>query len=129
MPATRPIPRRTVFLAAPPLALLLVGCSARAIVEQGIVVSVTNTGTAPISAVAVAYTGGMVRVPTLAPGAAHHARIAATSDSHLDLDFTDATGRVYTQVIGVYFEPGYTGSVAILVDGAGGVTWRDHIRL
>lgn len=126
-----PIPRRTLLLAAAtPLALLLGGCAeGNIIVNQGVVVSVANTGTAPLAAVEVAYTGGTVRVGTLAPGTTHHARIAPTSESHLDLAFTDATGRRHAQEIGVFFEPGYTGSVAIVVDRAGGVTWRDRIRL
>lgn len=125
-----PIPRRTLLLAAAtPLALLSVGCAEGSIiVNQGVVVSVANTGTAPLSAVEVRYTGGTVRVPALAPGAAHHSRIAPTSESHLDLAFTDATGRRHTREIGVFFEPGYTGSVAITVDDAGGVAWRDRIR-
>lgn len=121
-----PIRRRTLIRATATLALTLPlsGCGA-----QGIVVSVTNTGSAPLTAIEVRYTGGTIRVPARAPNASHHARVAATGESLLDMRFVDANGARRSETVGVFFEPGYTGSVAILVDDAGVVTWRDRVRV
>jgi hypothetical protein len=100
------------------------GCSGS---ERGVRVSITNQSDTPMQNVVVAYTGGRYELPQLLPDETDTRYVDPVSESHLEMEYTEASGNRLKKTIGTYFERGYSGSINITVGNAGQVTVKDEI--
>ena len=111
------------------IALLLVGFAVVSWFTGGVQVVVTNKTGAEVKNLEVEFTGGVVTIPTLKPGTAYQATVQPTGESHLELRFTDASGKEHSQTIGVYLEEHYRGRILIDLGPDGKVVYQDQSRL
>ena len=58
-------------------------------------------------------TGASDNLGDIAPGESATARVNPTSDSHLEVEFTDADGQSKQLIAGGYFEAGYRGTIRV----------------
>lgn len=94
---------------------------------SGVCIVVVNEGDHPLCNVEIHFSGGSLRIPKLQPRAKYKAKINPKGESHLTVDFADASGGQHVQPIDVYFESGYQGKVEIKIDGSSNVTWQSVI--
>lgn len=122
---------RRVVLSAATLCIVLgvVGFAVISWLTAGVKVVVTNKTRAEVKNLEVEFTGGVVTIPSLKPGAAYQMIVQPTSESHLELRFTDASGKEHRDTIGMYFEPRYRGEVFIELAPDGKVKYEDKTRL
>ena len=111
------------------IALLLVGFAAVLWFTAGVKVVITNKTGAEVNRLEVEFTGGGVTIPAIKPGAAYRTAVQPTGESHLELRFTDASGKDRKETIGVYFEPGYSGEIFIELAPDGSVSFEDKTHL
>lgn len=96
-------------------------------VASGVEVIVANKTNEEIKNLTVEFTGGITNTAAIRPGTVFRTVVRPTSESHLELRFTDAAGKERTEKIGVYFEPGYGGEVVIELAPDGTVSFEDKI--
>jgi hypothetical protein len=94
----------------------------------GVSVVIQNSSAAPISAVHLEFNGGTEQIPLIRPGGSASVTVNPRGESHLELEFTQGDER-RKEVIGVYMEHDYGGTVYLTVDQAGKVGVRDKIKL
>lgn len=111
------------------IALVLVGIAAALWLTAGVKVVVTNKAGVEVKNIEVKFTGGSVTIPAIKPGAAYRTTVKPTGESHLDLRFTDSSGKDRREIIGVYFEPGYRGEIFIGLAPDGSVSFEDKTHL
>ena len=83
--------------------------------RSGIRVTIENTGTTTLESVVLHVTGASYNMGDIVPGASATARVSPTSESHLEIEFTDADGKVQRLDAGGYFEPGYRGTIRVSI--------------
>ena len=93
----------------------------------GVVVDVTNEGTAPVSDLRVSFTGGENMWAKLDPGRTHTIKIKPAGDSGVVLNFVDVSGNLHTQEVGEYLEKNYYGTIDVKIDRFGKIAWQDDI--
>lgn len=81
----------------------------------GVDLVVINVGRSNMHRVTVHVTGRSYEVEDLLPGAVVNRRVRPTSESHVEIDFTDDQGQHHRLAGGGYFEPGYRGMIVIEV--------------
>lgn len=96
---------------------------------NGIEVELRNLCARSVSNVAVSFTGGTNFVDGISPGAVWKSQVYPSGESILALEFLDADGAVVQTNIGSFIEPGYRGTVTILVSPTNRVTWVDRVRV
>jgi hypothetical protein len=98
-------------------------------VAPGVYVTVINHGPEALHAVTIQVTGRAYSLGDLAPGQSGRRKVLPTSESHADIEYTDAAGRRIRLEGGGYFEPGYRGELVFEIrDGKLEITKND-IRL
>jgi hypothetical protein len=97
--------------------------------SQGVIVDVTNDGSAPLSNLKVSFTGGERMLMRLEPRSTHEFRIKSTGDSGVSISFQDASGSAHSYELNVYLEPNYCGKIDIKVDRFGKITSQDEITV
>lgn len=83
---------------------------------RGTGVLVVNAGPKTLSSMRVHVTGASYALGDLPPGAFATVYVQPTSESHVEVSFRDSAWSARRLVAGGYFEPGYGGSYAILLD-------------
>ena len=122
--------RRRLFLA---ISSLLVAAFLIAILiiqfRPGIHVTIENTGITPLKSVVVHVTGASYELGDIAPGDSQKIRVRPTSESHLEIEFTDNDGQVKRLDAVGYFESGYRGTIGVSIKD-GTIDENEHdIRL
>lgn len=79
----------------------------------GVTVSVRNTGQEMMRDVTVLVTGRRYSIGDLAPGGSRSRRVSPTSESSVEVEFTDAQGGRILLMAGGYLESGYRGQMDI----------------
>ena len=90
-------------------------------------VLITNRTGGEITDVKLKFTGGHATAARIKIDESHETFVRAASESHLEIEFTDAGGQSHSKEIGVYFERGYKGSVIIFIESGGRVSWKENI--
>ena len=94
--------------------------------RSGIRVTIENTGTTTLESVVLHVTGASYNMGDIVPGASATARVSPTSESHLEIEFTDADGQAQRLDAGGYLEPGYRGTIRVSIkDGVIDKNGRD----
>jgi hypothetical protein len=81
----------------------------------GIQVTIQNTGNQPLRAVRLHVTGATYDLGDIAAGKTAEAIVRATSESGLEIEFTDTNGRNNRLNAGGYFESGYRGTIRVSI--------------
>src|SRR5262245_29457254 len=79
----------------------------------GVRVTVANEGTTLMRDVVVHVTGRSYSVGDLPPGSSKSVRVLPSSESHVEIEFTDEQDQRVRLASGPFFEPGYRGEVRI----------------
>ena len=83
--------------------------------RSGIHVTILNAGATPLRSVVIHVTGDSHSVGDIAPGGAIRVRVRPTSDSHLEIEFTDDDGQLKRLDAGGYFKSGYRGTIQVSI--------------
>ena len=76
----------------------------------------------------ISYTGGSILIDKLEPHTSFSSkRVNPDGESHLILKWVDKDGKENQNIINVYFEPDYRGTIRITIDPDGKVSWDNHI--
>lgn len=78
---------------------------------EGITVEVRNTGTEPLRATIIHVTGNSYPLGDLPAGSSKKVVVEPTSESHVEIEHDGHT----PLIVDCYFEPGYTGTIAVEV--------------
>ena len=96
--------------------------------SPGVQVIVRNSATVPVRNVQVKFKGGAKRIPAISPGQAISVSVNPSGESDLALEF-DLGTRHGSQIIDVYIEHDYAGTVFVTVDNAGNIHVLNRIKL
>jgi hypothetical protein len=102
----------------------LVGCS-----NSGVEVVIKNQSGLELTDVNLSFTGGKKLFPRLGSLNELRTRVRPTSASHLNIGFKEPSGKEHKQEVDTYFEPGYKGTVSILIGPGGIVSSTNSIGL
>lgn len=83
--------------------------------KPGIQVTVQNTGSQSLGAVVLHVTGESYDLGGVTPGASTQVIVRPSSESHLEIEFTDGNGNRKRLNAGGYFERGYRGTIRVSV--------------
>ena len=83
--------------------------------RPGIQVTIQNTGATSMRSVVLHATGVSRELGDILPGASATARVNPTSESNLEVEFTDSDGKVQRLDAGGFFESGYRGTVHVSI--------------
>lgn len=97
--------------------------------STGVLVNVTNEGSAPVSNLRISFTGGENTWAKLDPGRAQMFRIKPSGESDVTFSFVDALGNAHSQKVDVYFEKNYQGTIDVKIDRVSKITWQDDITV
>ncbi len=118
--------RVPILVAAP---LLFIGVIGSHVFTPGVHVTVRNTGQEFMQDVTVHVTGRVYSFGDLPPASFRTRKVSPTSESHVEVEFTDEQGKRVRLVAGGYFEPGYRGQIDIEIkDGKVGAI-QDEVRI
>jgi len=95
--------------------------------SSGVMVDVTNDGSAPVSNLEISFTGGEKTLAKLDPGSNHQFRVKPTGDSGVFLSFVDVLGNSHREEVRVYLEKNYQGTIDVKIDQSGKIAWKDEI--
>ncbi len=123
--------KRLWWLLAIPVGLVVAIVIATVAVQlrSGIKVTVENTGLTSLQASVLHVTGVSYNLGDIAPGAEATARVNPTSESHLEIEFTDANGKTQRVNAGGFFEPGYRGAIRVEIKDGVIDKFEDDISL
>jgi hypothetical protein len=96
---------------------------------RGVYVRITNSTQSTLKHIDVAYSGGVIHITELAPGASHGQYVNPSWESDLALEWSDSLGVRHSHTIGVYIEHNYAGNVEITVGPNNKVSVTDKVRL
>lgn len=105
---------RWLLVAIPVVLIALVGVVLFQF-RPGIQVTIQNTGSTPMRSVVLHVTGNSYQLGDIPPGESATARVRPTSDSGLEIEFTDTDGKVQRLDAGGYFESGYRGTIRVSI--------------
>jgi hypothetical protein len=109
--------------------LLCAGVIGYFVFAPGVRVTVRNTGQEMMRDVTVHVTGRAYAIGDLAAGGSRTRRVSPTSESHVEVEFTDEQSRRVRLVAGAYFEPGYRGQIDIEIRDGKVVAVKDEVRI
>jgi hypothetical protein len=96
--------------------------------RPGVRVTVENAGTEPMRAVALHVTGRSYPVGDIAPGGCTETIVVPTSESDLQIEFTDGLGNERRVQIDCYIEPSDRGEIRARIKDGGLEMTAEHIR-
>ena len=107
--------RRRFWLLPIPAVLIIAALSSLLFfqIKSGVRVAIQNTGSSPLKSVVLHVTGASYEVGDVAVGESVTMRVSPTSESHLEVEFTDSEGHVQRLNAGGYFESGYRGTIRV----------------
>lgn len=110
-------------------AVVILGVELRCLLpfSRGVIVHVTNEGSAPVSKLAISFKGGEQTMAALAPGSTHRFRVKPSVESDVVLGFVDALGNPHSHKVDVYLNIYALGTIDITINHVGQVTWQDAI--
>ena len=73
-------------------------------------------------------TGASYQLGDIGPGESATARVNPTSESHLEVEFTDRDGQSQRLHADGYFEPGYRGMIRVEIKDGLIDKFEDHIK-
>ncbi len=118
---------RASVTAACVVAIIMIGWGASRLAFRGINVEVTNHG--PIMQdVKVRLTGISYSLGDLATGSSKAVRANPTGESSVSIEFTDSAGHRRSHEVDTYLEPGYCGTIAVLLTPQGTVQTIEIVR-
>ena len=74
-------------------------------------------------------TGRSYPVGDVLPGKTIVQTVEPTSESHLEIEFADANGEMQRAIVDTYFEPGYAGTLSVVIQDGEVVSSEEHIKL
>jgi hypothetical protein len=95
--------------------------------QHKVKVTLTNQTNETLHNSSLAYTGGELKLDTLAGQESHVFQIMPTSETDLTLRYFDSSGIEHSKLIDVYIEPGYQGSLVIYIN-SDNVQWVSNIN-
>jgi hypothetical protein len=110
-------------------ALLFAGVIGYIVFAPGVHVTVRNTGQEAMRDVTVQVTGRAYSLGDLAPGGSRTRQVSPTSESHVEVEFTDEQGKRVRLAAGGYCEPGYRGQIDIEIRDGKVVAVKDEVRI
>lgn len=110
--------------AAAAFAVLIAIGVALVFLNRGVVVTVRNVSTQPLSGVVVHVTGNSYALGDIQAGDHRSVRVSPVGESHIEIEH--AKGRL---VVNTYFESGYRGSVSVEVTETEIKRVQDDIRI
>jgi len=96
--------------------------------HSGVKVSVANTGTT-MRSVVLHVTGRSYPVGDLLPGKTIVQTVKPTGESHLEIEFAGAEGQIQRVNVDTYFEPGYGGTLSVVINDGKVVSSEDHVKV
>lgn len=96
--------------------------------HSGIKVSVANTGTT-MRSVVLHVTGRSYPVGDVLPGKAIVETVQPTGESHLEIEFADTQGQMQRVIVDTYFEPGYGGTISVVIQDGNVVSREVHVTM
>ena len=96
---------------------------------SGVKVIVINDTDVPVQEMRIIFNGGARYVPLVAPGRGVSVRINPVAESHLEAEFTQLPNSSRHEVIDVYLEHDYRGTVLLRVKKAGRIQYSKCIDL
>ena len=123
--------QRKLRLLAVPAVLAIAALSGllAAQVQSGIRIAVQNTGTSPLTSVVLHVTGASYELGAVAPGESATTRVNPVGESHLEVEFTDNDGHTQRLNAGGYFEPGYRGTIRVVIKDGQIDKFEEDIKL
>src|SRR5882762_1889348 len=109
-------------------AVLVIAFFAWTNATRGVAVTVSNSTGDEITDLRIKFSGGIKSAPKLKSAESYTCKVNPKSESHLVVEFVDASGRQHSHEIDVYFERNYRGSVDITIRPSGKVEWKDRIE-
>jgi len=97
--------------------------------NKGVLVEIENRNLFPVTDIVLSYTGGYYGIVKLSPNEKHKTYVCPASESHIEIEFTDEKGNKHHEIVSVYFEPNYSGSVQIEISDTGAVNWKNQIKI
>ena len=119
---------RWLLVAIPVVLIALVGVVLFQF-RPGVQVTVQNTGSTAMRSVVLHVTGNSYQLGDIQPGESATARVRPTSESGLEIEFTDSDGKVQRLDAGGYFESGYRGTISVSITDGVIVTNQQDIKL
>lgn len=113
---------RVSFILYVVLAASVAGCA------QGPQVKLSNASAEPLNNVALRFNGGEAVLGVVGPGNTRTVTLSPRGESHLTLVFLDSRDKSHEQLIDIYFEPGYQGTLNVRVGPDLKATWTGNFR-
>lgn len=120
-----------------PIALVAIGMLGIAVlcflvcefaVSWGVMVVVKNSSDATARAVRLSFVGGEEYVADIAPHSQAKTRIMVQGESSLSIRYLDSQNKEQNRDLDLYLEPGYRGTVVVIING-NIVSVEDRTRL
>jgi hypothetical protein len=103
------------------MALVAVAAVVAALVTsggRGVEVVVKNVDSIRVQNVVVHVTGNSYLLGEISPSTEKHVRVSSNGESHVEVSFTGADGKLKREVVDCYFEAqGYNGTIEVDIDG------------
>jgi hypothetical protein len=97
--------------------------------STGVTVIVNNATGGGITNLKIKFTGGSKSSEKLDAAKSLETKINPNSESHIDLEFEDASGKRHSAKVDVYIEHNYSGTIRVTLEPDGKVTWKDETRV
>jgi hypothetical protein len=123
--------RRRLWLLPMPAVLVIAVLSGLLVVQSksGVRVTIQNTGSSALKLVVLHVTGASYKLGDIAVGESVTMRVDPTSESHLEVEFTDIDGQVQRVNGGGYFESGYRGTIRVEIKDGQIDKFEEDIKL
>lgn len=95
----------------------------------GVTVIVINTSGGEITNLQIKFTGGSKSSPKLKPAESFETKVNPNGESHIDVEFSDSSGKRHSAKVDVYLERNYSGTIRITLEPGGKVTWKDETKV
>jgi hypothetical protein len=118
--------RKVIVFSTGAVGAMMILFFAYTLASRGIYVSVANFTSKPVRTVRLLYKGGEFCVPDLEPGQTIMGTIYPLGETDLSLYVEQAEGKVTSEKIDVYLEPGYRGRVDISITDQG-ITFNGRV--
>ena len=96
---------------------------------RGVYVSVNNNTQSTLKNLTITYLGGVIQIATLEPKMSYGQYINPTHPTDLTLEWFDSSGAKHSNMINVYIEPSFAGSVEITVEPDNRVSVTEKVRV
>ena len=117
------------WIVAIPVVLLIVIGVLLLRFRPGIQVTIQNNGSTTLRSVELHVTGASYQLGDIASGASATARVQPTSESSLEIEFSDSDGEVQRLDADGYFEAGYRGTIHVSINDGAIETNEQNIKL